>query len=206
MRHFEREVVEHDLIAAMLDQMNIVNVGMNDDDGYPYVVPLSFGYEATDEGIVVYTHFMKSGKKLDLMRADDRVCLEFSIFNDFPDRKYKGHYHDFRSVICRGRMEILDYEDDPEVWERGYNLLYTCNGRAIKPLSDRATIPPMYIGVVRCPWEDVTAKSEFPLRSVEDVPFVDVYTMPEDETPFDLSDIVAARKERRQELKDKGYQ
>lgn len=204
MRRYEREVIEHDIIAAMLDQMQIVNVGLNDKDGWPYVVPMSFGYEATDEGITVYTHFTKKGKKLELMRADNRVCLEFSIFSDFPDRKYKGHYHDYRSVICRGRMEIVDYADDPATWERGYNLLYTCNGREIKPLSDRAKIPPMYIGVVCCPWDDVTAKSEFPLRSVSDVPFSDVYALPQDEVPFDISDIVAARKERRKELAGKG--
>ena len=127
MRRFEREVVDYELIKAMLKEMNIANIGMNDEDGFPYVVPLSFGFEMTDTHLNIYTHFMKVGKKVDLLKKDPRVCVEFSIFNDFPDKKYKGHYHDYRSVIAKGKMKMLDYKDDPETWEKGYNLLYTCN-------------------------------------------------------------------------------
>ena len=41
---------------------------------------------------------------------------------------------------------------------------------------------------------DNIAKSEFPLRKVEDVPFMNVYEMPLDETPFDISDIIEKRR------------
>lgn len=194
MIHFEREVKEPELIAAILDEIQILNLGMNDQDGIPYVLPISFGYEMKEHQLIVYTHFMKKGKKIDLLKNDPRVGLSFSIFNDFPDRKYKGHYHDYRSVMAKGTIQLLNYEDDSELWEKGYNLLYTCNHRAIKPLSERQTIPNMYIGVITCDMKDVTAKSEFPLRTVEDVPFLDVYSVPLDETPFDIRDIIAKRK------------
>ena len=179
MRRFEREVVDYELIKAMLKEMNIANIGMNDEDGFPYVVPLSFGFEMTDTHLNIY-----------------RVCVEFSIFNDFPDKKYKGHYHDYRSVIAKGKMKMLDYKDDPETWEKGYNLLYTCNHREIKPLSERKVVPGIYIGVIECDLKDVTAKSEFPLRTVEDVPFLNVYEQEDDEIPFDISDIIADRNAR----------
>lgn len=32
MRRFEREVVDYKLIEAMLQEINIINVGMNDED------------------------------------------------------------------------------------------------------------------------------------------------------------------------------
>lgn len=32
MRRFEREVVDYKLIEAMLQEMNIINVGMTDED------------------------------------------------------------------------------------------------------------------------------------------------------------------------------
>lgn len=203
MIRFEREVYDKEIVKAMLDQMVIANVGMNDEEGFPYVVPLSFGYEMTDTELIIYTHFSKTGKKLDLLRKDPRVCVEFSIFNDFPDRKYKGHYHDYRSVIARGVTEIVDYKDNPQLWERGYNCLYTCNHREIKPLNERKVVPNMYIGVTRCSLQNVTAKSEFPLRTPEDVPFMNVYEQQEDERPFDISDIIADRKVRR-EQKEQG--
>jgi hypothetical protein len=34
MRRFEREVVDYKLIEAMLQEMMIVNVGMNGEDGF----------------------------------------------------------------------------------------------------------------------------------------------------------------------------
>lgn len=83
-----------------------------------------------------------------------------------------------------------------EHWEKGYNLLYTCNHREIKPLSERKVVPDIYIGVIECDLKDVTAKSEFPLRTVEDVPFLNVYEQEDDEIPFDISDIIADRKAR----------
>ena len=114
MRRFEREVVDYELIKAMLKEMNIANIGMNDEDGYPYVVPLSFGFEMTGTHLNIYTHFMKEGKLVSLLKKDPRVCTEFSIFNDFPDKKYKGHYHDYRSVIAKGKMNMVEYDKDPE--------------------------------------------------------------------------------------------
>lgn len=194
MIHFEREVIKPELIAAILDEIQILNLGINDIDGVPYVVPVSYGYEMTDTQLIVYTHFMKRGKKVDLLRNDNRVALAFNIFNDFPDRRYKGHYHDYRSVMAKGIMKIIEYKDNPQLYEKGYNLLYTCNHREIKPLHERKAIPPMYIGVITCDMKNVTAKSEFPLRKVEDVPFIDVYSMPKDDVPFDISDIIQNRK------------
>ena len=55
----------------------------------------------------------------------------------------------------------------------------------------------MYIGVIECELKDVTAKSEFPLRTVEDVQFLNIYEQEYDEVPFDISDIIADRKARK---------
>ena len=55
----------------------------------------------------------------------------------------------------------------------------------------------MYIGKITCPLSKVTAKSEFPIRTKEDIPFINVYDMPDDEQPFDISDIIAQRKKER---------
>lgn len=196
MIHFEREVLDYDLIAAMLDYFQDLTLALNDTDGFPYQVPLNFGYEMDDENLTVYVHFMKRGKKLDLMRKDPRCSLQFHKFNDFPDCKYKGHYHDYRSVTAKGLIEIIDASEDYETFEHGYILLMSCSGREPKPLSERKSMPQMFIGKIVCPLSQVSAKSEFPLRTVEDVPFIDVYSMPEDSTPFDLSDIIAKRRQK----------
>lgn len=194
MLHFEREVVEIELIEAMLKQFSHVHIGLHDTDGYPYVVPTNFGFEINEKELVVYVHFMKRGHKLDLIRDNPKVCLTFSMFNDFPDKPYKGHRHDYRSVIAKGNIEIIDANEDYDTFKKGYDLLYTCNHRDIVPLESRKTIPAMFIGKIVCQMDNVTAKSEFPLRKVEDVSFVDVYSMPKDDEPFDISDIIAKRR------------
>ena len=110
---------------------------------------------------------MKRGLKVDLIKKNPKVCLEFSAFNDFPDHKYKGHYHDYRSVIAKETMKLIDGNKDYETFKCVYNLLYLCNNREIKPLENRPAIPPMYIGMFECDLANITAKSEFPLHSVE---------------------------------------
>lgn len=197
MMHFEREVFDPVLIEEMLKYFKHVNLGMNDEDGYPYIVPVNYGFEIRTGQLIVYTHFMKKGKKVELLRKDPRVCLEFSLFNDFPDRPYKGHRHDYRSVIAKGKMHLIDIKEDYDTFKHGYDLLYLCNNRPINPLESRKVPPAMYIGMIVCEWENVSAKSEFPLRTIDDVPFIDVYNVPEDSEPFDLKDIIAAAKARR---------
>lgn len=194
MIHFEREVKDKILIEEMLKLYDHVSVGLNDVDGFPYVVPMNFGYEMKDDKLFVYIHTMKKGHKIDLIKKDNRVCLQWSIFNDFPYHAYKGHRHDYRSVIAKGHIKLIDGEDDYELFKTGYNLLYTCNNREIVPLESRKSIPTMYIGVIECDMKNVTAKSEFPLRKKEDVPFLDVFSVEKDDTPFDISDLIEKNK------------
>lgn len=52
MIHFEREVKDPVLIEEMLKMFNIVNVGINGDDSYPYVVQLNFGFEEKDNKFI----------------------------------------------------------------------------------------------------------------------------------------------------------
>ena len=93
-----------------------------------------------------------------------------------------------------GRSRFTTHWTAKHSIQRGYQLLYTCNNRKVEPLENKKTLPAMYIGMIVCDMKHVTAKSEFPLRKPEDVPFINVYEMPEDTEPFDISDIIAKRK------------
>ena len=61
MRRFEREVTDPVLIHEMLKLMDTAYIGINDEDGFPYVVPLSFGYEMTETELKIYIHTTKAG-------------------------------------------------------------------------------------------------------------------------------------------------
>lgn len=55
----------------LLKAAQIIRIAFTRDDE-PYIVPLSFGYE---DG-ALYFHTGKKGRKLDMLRANPRVCFE----------------------------------------------------------------------------------------------------------------------------------
>ena len=66
MRKFQREITDRNELLSVLDACQTIRLGLYD-DGYPYVVPLSFGYEQINGKIVIYFHCAKEGKKIDLL-------------------------------------------------------------------------------------------------------------------------------------------
>lgn len=103
MRRKDREITDPAQIEAIIRQTRVCRLGLIDGDT-PYVVPLSFGYGNR----TVYFHTAKQGKKLELIRKNPRVCVEFDqiegIARDPKICKWGFYY---ASVIGFGRAEIL---------------------------------------------------------------------------------------------------
>ena len=79
-----------------------------DENGYPYGVMLNCAYI---DG-ALYFHCAKAGAKIDIIKADDRVCFTamISYTEDAPD--YTAH---FESVTCFGRVEFVPENETVEV-------------------------------------------------------------------------------------------
>ena len=109
MRKFQREIKNFEEIVAIIDKCDTVRLGLYADD-YPYIVPLSFGYESENGKITIYFHCATEGKKINLIRKDSRVCAEFDVFNGYVDT---GHSltADYESVICFGNVEFCSGEE-----------------------------------------------------------------------------------------------
>ena len=73
------------------------------EDGYPYGVPMDFVLDNEK----IYFHCALSGHKLDAVKADNKVC--FTVLDDGVKEEGSWWYH-FRSVICFGRIEIVEDE------------------------------------------------------------------------------------------------
>lgn len=83
----------------------------------PYVVPLVYGYE---DG-AVYFHSGLGGRKLDMIRRNNRVCLEFEADVELvPDEKACKWGVRYRSVIAFGHATIID---DPEEKVHGLSVM-----------------------------------------------------------------------------------
>jgi len=171
MRRKNREVSDPVIIEAILRMINVCHLGMNDLDGYPYVIPVNYGFERTDDSFIFYFHFALQGHKLDCFKESTHVCLTFSAFDDFPDEPYMNHKHDFRSVIAKGDIELLNSKDHYEDYMHAHELLMVCNGRVWDQEVRAKKLPPMYMARVVSPLSQVRAKSEMPLKDSDDAPF-----------------------------------
>lgn len=73
MRRKDREVKDFDVITRIIDECEIIRIGLCDDDMYPYIVPMNFAYVIEGEQIYFYLHGAMAGRKYELMRKNG-VC------------------------------------------------------------------------------------------------------------------------------------
>ncbi|MGN1095426.1 MAG: pyridoxamine 5'-phosphate oxidase family protein [Eubacteriales bacterium] len=117
MRRSDREITDTERILDIVSRADTVHLAISDGE-YPYVVPLSYGYEFKDGNIILYIHGASEGKKHILLEKDPRVCAEISIFKGYAET---GHSFtcEYESVIGYGTAEKITGKDA----EHGTELL-----------------------------------------------------------------------------------
>ncbi len=105
IRRSKKAIGEMSEIEAILDKALVVRLAMCDGD-QPYVVPLNFAYHAQR----LYIHSGRKGRKIDILRANPKVCFETDLDIDVLEPSDPGKACDFgmryRSVIGTGTAEI----------------------------------------------------------------------------------------------------
>ncbi len=112
MRRKDREITGLAEIMEILSRCQVCRLGMCQ-KGMPYVVPLNFWVEREGERLVLYFHGAREGKKLDIIRENPQVCVEF----DGEHRLLEGetacaHSFAYESVIGFGKAEILESHEE----------------------------------------------------------------------------------------------
>jgi len=104
MRRKEKEITDKAEIEAIIKQSLVCRLALSD-EGAPYMIPLCFGYE---QG-VLYFHSAKAGKKLDILKRNNRVCFEFDISTEVTTGKTACDWGiKYRSVIGFGRACFVE--------------------------------------------------------------------------------------------------
>ena len=113
MRRNDREITDLSAIEAIIRLCKTCHVGMIDGDT-PYVVPLSFGYEVKNNTLTLYFHSAKEGRKLDILRRNNRVCFEMCVEQGafFSQERPCGSGQYFASVIGFGEAEPVDAAEE----------------------------------------------------------------------------------------------
>jgi hypothetical protein len=89
-----------------LRRANTIRLGIHDNP-YPYVVPLSFGFEDCDGQVIIYIHGANEGLKHTLLDKNNHVCVETDIFHRYTETGTGGLTTEYESVIGFGIAEII---------------------------------------------------------------------------------------------------
>jgi hypothetical protein len=71
MRRHDKEITSRQEIDEIIRSADVCRLALSRDNE-PYLVPVSFGYD----GAALYFHTAKTGRKLDFIDANNRVCFE----------------------------------------------------------------------------------------------------------------------------------
>lgn len=113
MRKANREVKDKNEILEIMRRCEVCRLAFND-DGYPYILPLNFGIGIDGKKINLYFHSALEGKKVELMKKDNRVAFEMDTKHELIYDKEKGYCTmSYESVMGKGKIRILN--DDEKV-------------------------------------------------------------------------------------------
>ncbi len=106
MRRNDREVTSHEWMMEVLDRSEWMELAMADKDGWPYIVPLNYGFG--DDFIII--HCAKEGKKINLLKESDKVAFNVTVDaeivrNEEDPTKFTMKY---KSVSGRGTAEFIE--------------------------------------------------------------------------------------------------
>ena len=105
MRRTDREIESREEIDGIIRGSLVCRIALAMDD-MPYIVPVSFGYD----GVSIYIHTAKEGKKINYFRNSNNICFEFErnvkLFRD-PENACKWSFS-YESVIGFGKIHELE--------------------------------------------------------------------------------------------------
>ncbi|MCL2674733.1 MAG: pyridoxamine 5'-phosphate oxidase family protein [Defluviitaleaceae bacterium] len=119
MRRKDREITDFNEIIDILQRADTIRLGIHDDP-FPYVVPLSFGFETNDGKVELYIHGAKEGLKHTLLDRNSNVCVEASIFHRYVDLG-TDLTTEYESVIGFGAAQIIQGDEA----KKGLDLICT---------------------------------------------------------------------------------
>ena len=104
MRRKDRQITDEKALKAILEEAQVCRLGLCD-DGTPYVVPMNFGLGEN----CLYFHCAREGRKLDILRKNDRVCFEMDLLHEvLLGQSACGCSARYESVIGFGRAAVVE--------------------------------------------------------------------------------------------------
>jgi hypothetical protein len=111
MRREEREIRDQAEIQAIMKEALVCRLGFSD-EGTPYIVPMNFGLGER----CLYLHCAREGRKLDIIRKNDKVCFEMDLLREIKQSPTAcGWGARYESVIGFGRAVLVENPHEKRV-------------------------------------------------------------------------------------------
>ena len=108
------------MIKQIIADCDTLRIGLAD-GAYPYILPMSFGYEIIGEQICFYLHGAKVGRKIDLMSKNGVCSFEMDCAQKaVMDHGLKEATMHYKSIMGKAEIVFLENDDDKL---HGLNLL-----------------------------------------------------------------------------------
>lgn len=114
MRRKDKLVTDLKLLHEVINKGEVCRLGLVDGTE-PYIIPLNYGFDGTN----LYFHSAKEGRKVAILKVNNRVCVEFEQDIALVKETEKPCDWGVRyfTVICHGTAEAVL---DPD--EKSYGL------------------------------------------------------------------------------------
>jgi len=145
----DKEIHELSEIEFVIRRSNVCRLAMCD-EGVPYIVPLCFGYKDR----TLWFHSAKHGKKIGILKKNNRVCVEFDSDHEIRSGESACKYSmKYRSVIAFGKASFI--EDIEEKRKASDIIMGQYSSEETFEYSDKAL---ENILIIRVDIEDMTGK------------------------------------------------
>ena len=110
MRRKDRQITDLTEIEAIIGRCRYCRLGLCHDNR-PYIVPMSFGYRNQS----VYFHSAGEGRKLDILRKNPLVCVEFDTDCSIKTSEKACNWgFGYQSVIATGKAVFLETPNEKQ--------------------------------------------------------------------------------------------
>jgi hypothetical protein len=125
MRRKDKEITDRKIIEQLLAGSDICRIAMIDRDR-PYMVPLNYGYADN----ALYFHSASTGKKIELLKQNGRVCFEIENHNEIIRDEIPCEWTSrYRSLIGYGTIEFITGHEEKK---KGLDVIMSHYGKTGK--------------------------------------------------------------------------
>ena len=113
MRRKDCEITDFQEMLEIIKKSDALRIGMVDEDGYAYIVPVNFGYELQGDDLKFYFHSALAGKKVGILRGSQKVSFELDTAHALQESE-NIHHHTYHYESVMGLATVTFVENPAE--------------------------------------------------------------------------------------------